>query len=86
MFSVDSTGAVSIKNNDQLLLIPRIGNGEAIIEKAHHWGHFQLDSTIERLQTQYFWTSMTKHFDAFIKKCTIIRDTPSGATILQNHH
>ena len=57
------------KVDDTFLEVPKPGERQDLIDKAHRLGHFQAASTYARLKSEYFWKSMMKDIHTVIKRC-----------------
>ncbi|RNA28784.1 melanocyte PMEL-like, partial [Brachionus plicatilis] len=42
-----------------------------IIEKAHNFGHFQTESTYQRLKDTFYWKNIFDDIKKFVKKCSV---------------
>jgi Integrase zinc binding domain len=49
--------------------VPQLTDRRQIVERAHLLGHFQVDTTLQRVQEQYFWRKMIKDVESVIKQC-----------------
>ena len=58
------------KEDTFTLEIPPVDERNKIIEQAHLVGHFQTESTYDRLKTQYFWKNMRKDVEKVVKSCS----------------
>ena len=52
-------------------IVPRPEEREAIAEKAHLFGHFQLEATVRRVREEYIWKNMNKTAQRVIAKCDV---------------
>jgi hypothetical protein len=50
-------------------IIPKKTVREQIIREAHHWGHFQVGTTVERIKEKNVWPSLEKDFAQFSQNC-----------------
>ena len=57
------------ENKEFSLMVPRPEQREEIILKAHLLGHFQAQSTYDRLKTNYYWKNMLDDIKKTISKC-----------------
>lgn len=58
-------------DGDKSLLVPKINERDELIRAAHLLGHFQVETTVKRLQENYFWKGMRKDVERIVKACTI---------------
>ena len=54
----------------EYLIYPKPIDREEIIKKAHNFGHFQFQSTYNRIKVKYFWKNMIKEIWRVIRCCT----------------
>ena len=50
-------------------VVPPPTGRKSLIEAAHSLGHFQAQSTIDRLQERYFWSTMDREVEEHVEKC-----------------
>ncbi|CAF0845906.1 unnamed protein product [Brachionus calyciflorus] len=50
---------------------PRTEDRETIVNQAHSLGHFQAESTYNRLKDEYYWHGMVNYINQFVKQCTV---------------
>ena len=55
--------------NDPFLIVPEIKDRRDIIEQAHLQGHFNTQSTTNRIKQTYFWAKMHLDIKNFVDKC-----------------
>ena len=58
-------------DSDFDLIIPRKEDRIALIKKAHILGHFQENSTYDRLKDKYFWKEMLKDIKNVVSSCLV---------------
>ena len=51
------------------LVVPKLPDRSALVKKAHLLGHFQAETTMNRLKERYFWPKMAKDVALCIKHC-----------------
>jgi hypothetical protein len=51
------------------LIVPSIADGQAIIEYAHDYGHFKLETTCTIIRRKYYWKKMRHDVKHFINNC-----------------
>lgn len=70
---IDNFGNINLyyipDKNSKPLIVPRLEERENLIRSAHLLGHFQTDSTLKRLQEQYFWKNMREQVERIVKSC-----------------
>ena len=58
------------KNSDsEYVEIPKIEERMSIMAQAHNFGHFQLESTYDRIKEKFYWKGIVKDIDKFIQSC-----------------
>ena len=57
--------------DDFLLKVPPKDRRESLIETAHVLGHFQTQTTYDRLKDQYYWLHMRDQVEKVIGKCRV---------------
>ena len=72
MYGLDSD------DNGDWLIIPRKEKREDIIREAHYWGHFQIESTMERISKNFIWPKMKEQIATFIKACNECQRNHNG--------
>ena len=65
------------------LCVPKIEERAKIIEKNHTLGHFQVNSTYNRIREKYYWVNMIADISKTIKKCLTCQRN-EGAPILDH--
>ena len=71
--------AIFCHKNEHRLSIPRPEERLALIEYAHALGHFQTESTVDRLKERYYWHTMKEDVERFIRQCTVcLRNDKKG--------
>jgi hypothetical protein len=55
--------------SDDFKLIPKLEDRYNIVLNAHLLGHFQFQSTLDRVKEKYYWRKMDKDVENVIKKC-----------------
>lgn len=55
------------------LIVPEEGIRDEIIKKAHLLGHFQTESTLKRIQEEYYWKKMVKDVKRVVEACEVCR-------------
>ena len=60
---------VLFKTDSGMRKIPQISERENIIKTAHEQGHFQVDSTYERIKRDFIWKNMKEDISKIIKFC-----------------
>ena len=56
-------------DNNDYVIVPQIQEREGIIEKAHLLGHYNAQSTIQKIKQQYFWVRMALDVSKYINNC-----------------
>jgi hypothetical protein len=51
------------------LIVPKLDERNHIIASVHCLGHFQLESTMDRLKVEYFWKNMEGDVISYIARC-----------------
>jgi transposase InsO family protein len=60
---------ISIKKDNKWKVIPFKEDRIRLIEQSHLLGHFGIDTTLSRLEENYYWKGMLNQVEKFIKKC-----------------
>ena len=63
------------------LAVPKMQDRMGIVKRAHLLGHFQEESTINRLKEKYFWPRMANDVAACIKNCLACIRSREGQTL-----
>ena len=66
-YKYDGKTFFHIRRDEEWKIIPKLEDRRDIIEKAHVLGHFQVDTTFDRLREKYYWKNMGKYRDRNIK-------------------
>ena len=69
--------------DDKYLKVPLIVEREELMDQAHLLGHFNVLTTVKRLQEEYFWPKMSTDVSQNIKKCLPCQRMNHGRTY---HH
>ena len=69
-YKYDGKTFFHIRKDEEWKIIPKLEDRRDIIEKAHVLGHFQVDTTFDRLREKYYWKNMKKNIETEISKCT----------------
>ena len=80
IYDLDSEGNVIFLKNENWLIIPKRNKRREIIEEAHHWGHFQTESTSERISKKFIWPKLREDVALFIKSCNECQRNHLGKT------
>ncbi|CAF0957951.1 unnamed protein product [Brachionus calyciflorus] len=62
---------ILIKRKNNYFEYPNKANRIEIIEKAHAFGHFQFESTYNRIKDEYYWHGMIDNIKKLIKECSV---------------
>ena len=57
--------------HNRYLEVPMLEDRRKLIENAHSFGHFQAESTYNRLKEDYYWKNMVKEIKRIIKQCQV---------------
>ncbi|RNA32942.1 Transposon Ty3-G Gag-Pol [Brachionus plicatilis] len=60
-----------IHKTGKYLEVPKPDLRAEIIEKANNFGHFQTESTYQRLKDTFYWKNIFDDIKKFVKKCTV---------------
>ncbi|CAF1073837.1 unnamed protein product, partial [Brachionus calyciflorus] len=90
-YAFDGKEIFMVKNNIHLIY-PDIDERKEIINKAHAFGHFQSESTYNRIKDDYYWHGMVDGIKQSIKECkpcqrnnkTITKDHPAQVSQVSN--
>ena len=59
--------------NNKLIEIPEPKLRENIVKQAHEFGHFQIESTLERIKESYYWKKMADDVKKIVSTCIICK-------------
>ena len=60
-----------INRNGKVVMIPPPDERTRIVEISHLLGHFQAQTTLDRIKDKYYWKDMSKDVKSVIEKCKI---------------
>lgn len=59
-------------------MVPLKEHRKKLIEQSHLLGHFGIQTTLQRLEKEYYWKNMYRQIEEYIKKCLpCIRNNPA---------
>ena len=68
-YKFDGINFLHKKRDQDWKIIPSLEERRPIIIKAHALGHFQVETTFNRINEKYYWRNMKKHVESEISKC-----------------
>lgn len=60
---------IKVKNSKKLI-VPPIQDREEIVKRAHLLAHFQVESTLRRVQESWYWKNMRETVERVVKLCS----------------
>jgi transposase InsO family protein len=79
MFRLNATTLEVLKGGEWKIM-PKVKDRPMVIERAHEVGHFQVESTMNRLTLRYYWKGMQNEVKAWISRCKICARNEPGRT------
>ncbi len=68
-YRIGTDGNIYFNDNSIEIIVPSLPERAKIINEAHRWGHFQTESTVERIKLKFDWPSIRTDVQKAINSC-----------------